>query len=467
MRATVHGRVERCSARAICRSVDEPFFTGRRSTGARRVHGKVGVSPTRNTRRSWVPTQFRPSLRGATALRRWLTWCSSSSSWRAGAEAEGTAVSCRRRDQRRLGNHSRRFDDVVDPPGIRGRPSVGCAPPGCLALVHRRITARRRRIATGRSRCCAGRAAFLRDCVPSAAGEQRRSGMILPQSAGIAERYAFVSGLGVAICGLVLLEQLYRRTPQESRWGIKPYCLGLAVGFAFDVAMYADAMLFSRMAMDLWVARGFVYALGSSAYRRGDGAQQGVDRRRRGLARGHHVFHSDTRVRNLPVDRGWCRILPALRGRHLGALQASFVAAAALAFLVLALSGSARARMRVLVSKHFFSYRFDYREEWMRFTRTLSSGRGEFLCTFSASRHSAISWKARPAGFGRGAESNSHQSVAGMSPSRPTASQFRRRFRRFSDAPDGSSTSRNAATGPIATTGSRCLPALLGQPKDG
>ena len=35
-------------------------------------------------------------------------------------------------------------------------------------------------------------------------------------------------------------------------------------------------------------------------------------------------------------------------------------------------SGKFRSRLRVFVSKHFFSYRYDYREEWLRFTRTLS-----------------------------------------------------------------------------------------------
>ena len=35
-----------------------------------------------------------------------------------------------------------------------------------------------------------------------------------------------------------------------------------------------------------------------------------------------------------------------------------------------------RAKFRVLVGKHFFSYRYDYREEWLRFTNTLSSQDG-------------------------------------------------------------------------------------------
>jgi hypothetical protein len=35
-----------------------------------------------------------------------------------------------------------------------------------------------------------------------------------------------------------------------------------------------------------------------------------------------------------------------------------------------------RASLRVQVGKHFFSYRYDYREEWLRFTQTLSAQGG-------------------------------------------------------------------------------------------
>lgn len=48
-----------------------------------------------------------------------------------------------------------------------------------------------------------------------------------------------------------------------------------------------------------------------------------------------------------------------------------FVALVALALLVA--SGSMRSRLRVYISKNFFSYRYDYREEWLRFTALLSS----------------------------------------------------------------------------------------------
>jgi putative PEP-CTERM system histidine kinase len=56
-----------------------------------------------------------------------------------------------------------------------------------------------------------------------------------------------------------------------------------------------------------------------------------------------------------------------------GALQLNVMFAALALLVALLFSGSLRAWLRVFLGKHFFSYRFDYREEWLRFTATLST----------------------------------------------------------------------------------------------
>jgi len=53
-------------------------------------------------------------------------------------------------------------------------------------------------------------------------------------------------------------------------------------------------------------------------------------------------------------------------------LQLTFLFGAVLLLIVILFSGTLRARLKVFLSKNFFSYRYDYREEWLRFTRTLS-----------------------------------------------------------------------------------------------
>ena len=60
-----------------------------------------------------------------------------------------------------------------------------------------------------------------------------------------------------------------------------------------------------------------------------------------------------------------------------GALQVALMFAALLALGAMAFSGSLRAKLRVIVSKHFFRFRYDYRDEWLRFTHALSARGGQ------------------------------------------------------------------------------------------
>ncbi|MBN8845130.1 MAG: PEP-CTERM system histidine kinase PrsK, partial [Sphingomonadales bacterium] len=57
--------------------------------------------------------------------------------------------------------------------------------------------------------------------------------------------------------------------------------------------------------------------------------------------------------------------------------QGTFLIVALGAGGLLLLSARARAWLSVMISKHFFEHRYDYRAEWMRFTATLAQGDGE------------------------------------------------------------------------------------------
>lgn len=57
--------------------------------------------------------------------------------------------------------------------------------------------------------------------------------------------------------------------------------------------------------------------------------------------------------------------------------QGTFLTFALGAGGLLLLSARARAWLSVMISKHFFEHRYDYRAEWMRFTATLAQGDGE------------------------------------------------------------------------------------------
>ena len=199
--------------------------------------------------------------------------------------------------------------------------------------------------------------------------------VVLAPSGGAAGLKAeFAAWLGLAILGLVLVEQLWRRTPQHGRWAIKPLVVGLAGVQAFDLFLYSDAMLFRQLDPDIWAARGIVHALVIPfvALATARNTAWTLDLH---LSRGV-VFNSTALLASgayllLVAGAGfWVRAFGGSWGKT---MQVAFMFAALLALGTLAFSGSLRSRLKVFVSKNFFSYRYDYREEWLRFTRLLAA----------------------------------------------------------------------------------------------
>lgn len=184
-----------------------------------------------------------------------------------------------------------------------------------------------------------------------------------------------VGHLAMAVAGLVLVEQLFRNTRPENRWAIKYLCFGVGGLFAYDFFLYSDALLFRRLDINLWQARGLINALvvpliAVSAARNPEWSLDVFVSRRM-------VFHSaavlGAGIYLLAMAAGG--IYVRLYGGSWGHVaQAVFLFGALLVLVVVMFSGQAQAWLKVFVNKHFFNYKYDYREEWLRFIRTLSAG---------------------------------------------------------------------------------------------
>lgn len=180
--------------------------------------------------------------------------------------------------------------------------------------------------------------------------------------------------IGVSVLGLVLTEQIFRRTLEQARWSIKPLCLGLGAGFVFDLYMYADALLLGRLDADVWAARGLAQALvipfiALATARNKDWT---IDI---AVSRGV-VFHSAAFLASgvyLLAVAGAGYYVRYFGGSWGRAFQVGFIFAAVLLLGSLFSSGTLRSKLRVLINKNFFSYRYDYREEWLRVTNLLST----------------------------------------------------------------------------------------------
>jgi putative PEP-CTERM system histidine kinase len=188
----------------------------------------------------------------------------------------------------------------------------------------------------------------------------------------------FGGSLAGAVLGLVLIEQLYRGVPVDVRRTLKPLCMGLGAAYMFELYLFADAFLFGRPTSVIWAVRGPAHALIVPLVAI-SGARNPSWSLRMSLSR-EAVFHSTALGLSglyLLAVSGIGFYVRSYGGEWGQALQTVLLFAALVLLAALMSSSAQRARLRVLINKHLFPYRYDYRAEWLRFTRSLSSPDGQ------------------------------------------------------------------------------------------
>lgn len=187
-------------------------------------------------------------------------------------------------------------------------------------------------------------------------------------TAGIAIR------LGFAIANILLLENLYRNAPPETRWHINLLCVALGSLFLYDLVLYADALLFHHIDYALFLSRALVTGLTAPLI------AVAAARNRRWAIDIHVsrdvVFHSATLVLSGIFLLGLAATGEIARrsGAAWGTVaETSLIFAGILAIGVTVTSASARSRIRSMLVEHFFSNRYDYRKEWVRCIDTLTA----------------------------------------------------------------------------------------------
>jgi len=182
-----------------------------------------------------------------------------------------------------------------------------------------------------------------------------------------------IGRMASAVLGLLLVEQLYRNTPVERRWGIKFACLGMGGLFAYDFYMYSDAMLFRHVNAEIWAARGVVNALTvpliAISTSRNPRWSLGFTVSRRILFQSAALFGAAIYLLTMAAAGYFLRFFGGSWG---AVMQVAFLFGAAILLVGILFSGVCRSWLRVFISKHFYNYNYDYREEWLRFTRSLS-----------------------------------------------------------------------------------------------
>ncbi|MGZ5819176.1 MAG: XrtA/PEP-CTERM system histidine kinase PrsK, partial [Burkholderiaceae bacterium] len=184
---------------------------------------------------------------------------------------------------------------------------------------------------------------------------------------------SIVGRIGLAVMGMLLVEQLYRNTPAKERWSIKFACFGIGGLFVYDFYLYSDALLFRQMNAEIWAARGVVDALTvpliAISASRNPKWSLGIAVSRRVLFHSAALFGSALYLLAMAAAGYYLRFFGGSWGTL---MQVAFLFGAVILLAGVLLSGAFRSKLKVFISKHFYNYNYDYREEWLRFTRTLS-----------------------------------------------------------------------------------------------
>jgi putative PEP-CTERM system histidine kinase len=183
--------------------------------------------------------------------------------------------------------------------------------------------------------------------------------------------------LALAIYGLLLTENLYRNTAPEFRWHVNFLVIGLGGMLVYGVVLYADALMFRRISPVLWDGRAVAMIMATPLL-------AVAAARNRDWAIDIHVsrtvvFHTTTLLASgvfllaLAVTAEVFR----MAGSGWGALaEMTLIIAGITALAVLLVSGAARSRLTRILAEHFYSYRYDYRREWLKCIEILTAAPG-------------------------------------------------------------------------------------------
>jgi putative PEP-CTERM system histidine kinase len=183
-------------------------------------------------------------------------------------------------------------------------------------------------------------------------------------------------GLIVSAGSLVLVHNLYGQAAPDSRWGIRLPMIALAAMWAYDLHLYTVAYLTRGPVEDLVAMRGAILAalvpLFALASRRN--AQWRVQISRAATFQSLSIMAI---LGYLILMMSATRVLEFIGGEWVRVGQVAIIFVMTVIAVVLLPSGRMRAWSRVLLAKHLFQHRYDYREEWLRFTRAIGGAGGD------------------------------------------------------------------------------------------
>jgi len=181
--------------------------------------------------------------------------------------------------------------------------------------------------------------------------------------------------LGLAVISLVSVEQLYRYAAENDRQ-IKLLCMNLAAIFLYDIYLFTHALIFTGLDPLLWQSRAAVsiatclfMALGGILLLQRNERPANFNLSRPIAFYTTSLVAVGILITVLSLGGYYVR----LYGGNWGTVFYSLLLVGAiLSIATVFISSRIRMRLSVLINKHLFRYKYDYRNEWLRLINYLA-----------------------------------------------------------------------------------------------
>ncbi len=200
--------------------------------------------------------------------------------------------------------------------------------------------------------------------------------LLVPSAPGargteIAFRFMVMFRLLVSVGGLVLVHNLYAGGSRQSRAWLRWPAAALATLWLVDLNFYTIAYLVGSWPYDLAAVRGASVIALAVLLMIGASKNREVLRFRPSRAVTFQTFSLLVIGAYLLGMVAIAQWLSLVGGNFAQLMELTFLIVASATAIVVLPSRRLRSWLKVMLSKHFFLHRYDYREEWLRFTRTI------------------------------------------------------------------------------------------------
>jgi putative PEP-CTERM system histidine kinase len=183
--------------------------------------------------------------------------------------------------------------------------------------------------------------------------------------------------IGFGVLGLLAVENLWRNTEPHQHWHVWPLCLALGGLFAYELFLFSDAFITRGrvdpgLGLGRAIAAAFMTPLLALAMARNREWRVDIHVSRQ------MVLHTATLLASgcfLLAVAAVGMALHRVGGEWGLVLQLAMLFGSTLVLATVLSSGSLRRRVKFLISRNFFTHRYDYRVEWLKFIELVSDPR--------------------------------------------------------------------------------------------